>query len=99
MAPARKPYVGDLNRCITPSDTELEWLGEGLLYKSISNKRQGVQTASTIPSYFQAIIEASLELLFRYGTHQTKMGDLNRYIFDLTQDWNGLWKGHYLSWI
>ena len=32
----------------TPSDTGLEWLGEGPLYKSVSNRRQGVQTMATI---------------------------------------------------
>ena len=30
-----------LKQMYTPSDTGLEWLGEGPLYKSVSNKRQG----------------------------------------------------------
>ena len=30
-----------LEQMYTPSDTGLEWLGEGPLYKSVSNKRQG----------------------------------------------------------
>ena len=37
-----------LEHMYTPSDTWLEWLGEGPLYRSVSNKRQGVQTADTI---------------------------------------------------
>ena len=41
----------------SPSDTGLEWLGEGPLYKPVSNKCQGVQTAATIQIMSWAIIE------------------------------------------
>ena len=55
----------------TPSDTGLEWLGEGPLYKSVSNKRQGVQTVATIQVILGPLLKSGLGLLFRYGTHQT----------------------------
>ena len=80
----------------TPSDTGLEWLGEGPLYKSVSNKCQGVQTAATIQVISGPLLKSVLGLLFRYGTHQTINGRLH-----LTQFWNGLWQGprcgHYSS--
>ena len=41
----------------TPSDTGLEWLGEGPLYKSVSSKRQGGPNCGYYSSHFRAIIE------------------------------------------
>ena len=55
----------------TPSNIGLEWLGEGPLYKSVSNKRQGVRTAATIQVIFRPLLRSGLGSLFRYGTHQT----------------------------
>ena len=55
----------------TPSDTGLEWLGEGQLFKSILNKRQGVQTTATIQVISRPLLKSGLGHLFRYGTHQT----------------------------
>ena len=43
-----------------PSDTGLEWLGEGTLYKSVSNKRQGVQTAATIQVVPRPLLKSDL---------------------------------------
>ena len=62
----------------TPSDTGLEWLEEGPLYKSVSNKHQGVQTAATIQVISGPLLKSGLGLLFRYGTHQTINGRLEQ---------------------
>ena len=62
----------------TPSDTGLEWLGEGPLYKSISNKRQGVQTAPTIQVISRPLLKTDLGPLLRYGTHLTINGRLEQ---------------------
>ena len=49
----------------TPSDTGLEWLGVGPLFKSVLDKRQGVQTAGTIQVISGPSLKSSLGLLFR----------------------------------
>ena len=36
----------------TPSDTRLEWPGEGILFESDSNKRRGGQNGATIQVTF-----------------------------------------------
>ena len=54
-----------------PSDTGLEWLGEGPLYKLVLNKRQGIQAAATIQVISGPLLKPGLGLLFRYDTHQT----------------------------
>ena len=75
----------------TPSDTWLEWLGEGPLYKSVSNKRQGVQTAATIQFISGPLLNSGLGLLYRYGTHQTINGrlELVHLPSDLILEWPG----------
>ena len=35
----------------TSSDTGLEWFGEGLLYKSVSNKRRGAKLRLLFESF------------------------------------------------
>ena len=80
----------------TLSDTRLEWLGEESLFESNSNKRLGDQYGATIR--VTSWLKSGLQLLGRYYTHQESIiGDLNRCIFHLTQDWNGLGRGHYSS--
>ena len=44
----QKTISRKLEQMYIPSDTGLEWLGEGSLYKLVSNKCQGVQTAATL---------------------------------------------------
>ena len=43
------------------------------------------------------LLKSGLGRLARYGTHQKTIsgGGVNRSIFHLTQDWNGLRRGHY----
>ena len=46
----------------------------------------------------EPLLKSGPEHLARYGTHQkTIIGFLNRSIFHLTHDWNGLQRGHYSS--
>ena len=46
----------------------------------------------------EPLLKSGLGRLARYGTHQkTINGGLNRTIFHLVQDWNGLRRGHYSS--
>ena len=75
----------------TPSDTWLEWLGKVSLYKSVSNKRQGVQTVATIQVISGPLLNSGLGLLFRYGTHQTINGrlELVHQPSDLILEWPG----------
>ena len=88
-----------LEHIYTPSDTALQWFGEGPLYKLVSNKCKSVQTAATIQVISRPLLKSGLGLLFRYGTHQTINGRLDcRCIFHLTQFWNGVGRGHYSCW-
>ena len=48
----------------------------------------------------EPLLKSGLGHLARYGTHQKTIsvgGGLNGSIFHLTQDWNGLRRGHYSS--
>ena len=46
------------------------------------------------------LLKLCLGPLARCGTHQeTMVGDSNKCIFHLTQDWTCLGRGHYSSWI
>ena len=54
----------------TSSDTRLEWLREGPLFESDSNKRQGAKTGPLFESPPWPLLKSSLQPLFRYGTHQ-----------------------------
>ena len=83
-----------LEQMYTPSDTGLEWLGEGPLYKLVSNKRQGVQTAATIQVISRPLSKLGLGLLFRYGTHQTINGRLEQVY--LPSEPILEWRGNYL---
>ena len=84
----------------TPSNTGLEWLGEGLLYKSVSSKRQGVQTAATIQVIPGPLLKSGLGLLFRYGIHQTINGRLEQVHLpsDLILKWPGEGPLFQLDW-
>ena len=64
---------------------------EGPLYKSVSNKRQGVQTAATIQVISGPLLESGLGLLFRYGTNQTINGRLEQVYLpsDPVLEWPG----------
>ena len=73
-----------------PFDPRLEWPGEGPLFKSDSNKCQGLKMRPQFES-LKAIIEVSPGALGQ----ETISG---RSIFHLTKDWNGLHaERHYLS--
>ena len=71
------------------SDTRLEWLGEGPLFESDSNKRQGAQMGPLFESPPRPLLKSGLQPLFRYGTHQTISGRLEQvYLpFDPTLEW------------
>ena len=60
----------------TSTDTRLEWLGDGPLFESDSNKRQGAQNEATIRVTSQAIIKVRPVVLVQYGTNQTISGRL-----------------------
>ena len=62
----------------TSSDTRLEWPGEGPLFESDSNKRQGAKTAPLLESPPRSLLKSGLQPLFRYGTHQTISGRLEQ---------------------
>ena len=55
----------------TPSDTGLEWLGEGPLFKSVSNRRRGSKLRVLFKPFPGPLLKIDLGPLFRYGTHQT----------------------------
>ena len=67
------------------------WLREGPLYKSVSNKCKGVQTAATIQVISGPLLNSGLRCLFRYGTHQTINGrlELVHLPSDLILEWPG----------
>ena len=78
----------------TPSDTRLEWLGEGPIFKSDSDKRWRAK--------MQPLSESFPGPLLMWGpwtdmvtTRKSYIGDLNKCILHLTQDWSGLGRGHY----
>ena len=79
--------------------TRLEWPGEGPLFESDSNKRQGAKTGSVFESLLRPLLKSGLWPLFwpDLSSLELEVGDLNRCIFHLTQDWNGLGRGHYSS--
>ena len=62
----------------TSSDTRLEWPGEGSLFESDSNKRRGPKTGPLFESPPRSSLRLGLQLLFRYGTHQTISGRLEQ---------------------
>ena len=62
----------------TSSDTRLDWPGKGPLFESDSNKRQGAKTGSLFESLPRPLLKSGLHPLFRYGTHQTISGRLER---------------------
>ena len=80
-------------RMYTLSDTRLEWPGEGPLFESDSNKRQGPLFES--PS--RPLLKSGLQLFFRYGTHQTISRRLEQvYLTSYPRlEWPG--EGHYSS--
>ena len=53
----------------TSSDTRLEWLGDGPLFESDSNKRQGAKMGPLFESPPRPLLKSGLRPLFRYGTH------------------------------
>ena len=59
------------------------WLREEPLYKLVS-KCKGVQTVASIQVISGSLLNSGLRRLFRYGTHQTIMEDLNWCICHLT---------------
>ena len=54
----------------TPSDTRLEWLGEGLLFKLDSNKRWRAKMQPIFESFPGPVLKSSMGPLARYGSHQ-----------------------------
>ena len=80
---------------VLPSDQRLELPGEGSLFKSNSNKCRGCKMQPQFKLSPESFLKSGLGRLARYGTHEKR--GLNRSIFHLTQDWNGLRMGHYSS--
>ena len=62
----------------TSSDTRLEWLGEGPLFESDSNKSQGAKIRPLCKPPPRPSLKSSLQPLFRYGTHQIISGRLEQ---------------------
>ena len=54
----------------TLSDTRLEWLGEGLLFKLDSNKRWRAKMQPIFESFPGALLKSGVGPLARYGNHQ-----------------------------
>ena len=67
-----------LEEMYTSSDTRLEWPGDGPLFESDSNKRQGAKTEPLFKSPPRPLLKSFLQPLFRYGTHQTISGRLKQ---------------------
>ena len=53
-----------------PSDTRLEWLGEGLLFKLDSNKRWRAKMQPMFESFLAPLVKSAVGPLTRYGNHQ-----------------------------
>ena len=54
----------------TPSDTRLDWLVEGLLFKLDLNKRWRAKMRSLFESFLGPLLESGVGPLARYGNHQ-----------------------------
>ena len=54
----------------TPSDTRLEWLGAGPLFKSVSNKRWKAKVQPLFESFHGPLLKSAVGPLARYGNHQ-----------------------------
>ena len=54
----------------TQSDTRLEWLGEGLLFKLGSNKRWRAKIQSIFGSFPGPLLKSGVGPSARYGNHQ-----------------------------
>ena len=61
------------------SDTRFEWLEDGPLFESDSNKRQGAKMGPLFESPPRPLLKSGLQPLFRYGTHQTISGSISRF--------------------
>ena len=72
----------------------------GPLFESDSHKRRGGQNGAIIRVTSQAIIgsQACSSWADMAPTRKPEVGDLNRCILYLTQDWNGLGRDCYSSW-
>ena len=75
----------------TSSDTRLEWPGEGPLFESDSNKRQGAITGPLFDSPARPLLKSGLQPLFRHGTYQTINGRLEQVYLpsDAGLEWPG----------
>ena len=60
---------------------------------------QACKTGSVFESLLRPLLKSGLWPLFwpDLSSLELEVGDLNRCIFHLTQDWNGLGRGHYSS--
>ena len=54
----------------TPSNTKLEWLGEGALFKSGLNKRWRAKMQPPFESYSGSLLKSGMGPLARYDNHQ-----------------------------
>ena len=59
-----------LGHMYSPSDTGLEWLGEGSLFKSVSNKRRGAKLRLLFKSFLGPLLKSGMGPLARYSRHQ-----------------------------
>ena len=53
-----------------PSDTRLEWLGQGLLFKLDSNKCWRAKMKPIFESFPGPLLKSSVRPLARFGNHQ-----------------------------
>ena len=70
----------------TPSDTGLEWLEEGPLYKSVLNKRQGSKLQLLLKLFSGHYLSHTWGPCSDIAPNRQLMGDLNTCILHLTQD-------------
>ena len=57
----------------TPSDARLEWLGEGSLFKTDSNKRWTAKMKPLFESFPEPLLKSGVGPLARHGNHQEIM--------------------------
>ena len=83
-------------KCL-PFDQDWIGLGRGH-YSSRTRRHAGGKNAATIRVIPGSLLKSGLVCLARYCTHhETISGTPEQNYFHLTQDWNGLGRGHYSS--
>ena len=81
----------------TLSDTRLEWLGEGLLFKLDSNKRWRAKMQPIFESFRGPLLMSGVGPLARYGNHQETISRKPEQMYtssDTRLEWSGGGGGH-----